>query len=185
MESVFVKTPILISLAVLLISGCDKPEVKRGGVSAAPKPEERLNPTASPPAPEAPPAKPVASPQELEAFYAEVAAFEKEAAPLLKKTDLESDAPEVAAIQAACDKLLQKRVQLTSGMLLVQKKEVAKKSIVLSQVRSALMELQLQKALSPAEQKAVPADPAPPSADGTSPKEEVPAVPKGGTSGPP
>jgi hypothetical protein len=144
----FVKTPILLSLAALLITGCEKPEEKRSSISTTPKPEERLKP-ATTPQPEAPPPKPVASTQELEAFYAEVQAFEQKAAPLLKNPATTADSPELAALKEACDKLLAKRVKLTAGMTLEQRREVAKRSTAIREVSGTMMEIQLGKSTFP------------------------------------
>src|SRR6186997_223576 len=111
------KTPAISLLAVLLLTaGCEKnekPEEKKGSVAAVPKPEERLKPTASTP-PEAVPEKPL--PPELDALYVDIDALEKEAAPLLAKTETSADAPEIVKLEASCNQLIKRRAHLTSGL---------------------------------------------------------------------
>jgi len=179
-EGIAVKSPILISLTVLLLAGCEKPEEKKSGISSTPKQEDRLKPTATP-QPEAQPPKPVASPQELDAFYAEVQALHEKAVPILKNPAIHSDAPEVTALKEACGKLMEKRVKVTANMSIEQKKEVAKRTIALREVSTGLIELQMgksglpglqgQEVLPPEPEAEGTPNPAPPTKDNA----EVPA----------
>lgn len=129
---------IPLTAAALLITACDKPKEKAPGIVAAPKPEKRLKPT---PAPEpAPPKVSTVTPQELEAFYADVEALSQQVAPLSKPAAEGSEAPDIDALEKAQRALTARRGKLLAGLDDVQKKEFAKKSGRVVQIGTELMQ---------------------------------------------
>ena len=175
------KNRMIFPLIVLFLQGCDKPEEKHPSVSPTPKPADRLKPvgtqspgerrttvspeeTAARPGP-TPPAPP--STQEVAEFEKAVETLTKKAEPLLNKTTGAATL-DTTTIQLECNQLLARRAQLIAGMDLEQKKEFAKKSFGVVQVRNALLQLETEKNPPPNDipgvEGAVPPPPAPPDA---------------------
>lgn len=181
------RTALLLSTA-LFLAACDKPEAPP---AAAPTSREK-NPAPSAPAPSPSPSAAVTAPattppqpppppptqEELDAYFADLDSWQKDADQLLAAADSDL-ATDLKPMQSRFADILKRRAKLTAGMTMEQRKEIALQSAAAQKKFAEIQRRRIGRSLQNIPRPpSVPAGANPPPAEGTPPAPaEAPAPP--------